>query len=329
MTFDVGTLSGVLGVVLTVLFFVVGYRQTVGAKKERASAANKEILDVLSRRFVLERDFQMEFEELNKFLSGKGIEHKIGISDIFSLGEFECALIARIIESDYVDPENRRAIIIRINNSFKVIPKDNIRFNRRIILNKAKSTNKNLWILGATSGVMSIMISVLLTIIKSNYNGNGVEQEKIGSLILLIFLSVTATAFMIVIYSRMRERTISVLSDGEARLRDMDLLFLEKRVVDRLSNAGFSVHNGQVVDYVIIHDESRIGLEIVRSLNSRSLSRDKIGMLYNVDRLNELIYIVKEVQKFDMKNAPNMVKIAGFDNFMEIIRDCMNSTRVP
>ena len=65
---DISLILSVLGVVLTVAFFVVGYRQTIGARKERARAANKELVVTLFRRFTLEKTFETSLEGIEKIV---------------------------------------------------------------------------------------------------------------------------------------------------------------------------------------------------------------------------------------------------------------------
>ncbi len=47
-------LWSVLGIVVSVGLFLIGYRQTVGARKERVTNANQEVEKILVRRIVLE-----------------------------------------------------------------------------------------------------------------------------------------------------------------------------------------------------------------------------------------------------------------------------------
>src|SRR5947209_5413978 len=71
LNFDLGTLSGVLGVILTIVFFIVGYRQSIGARKERAGAANRVILEILLRGLTLDTDFSTNYDGVDRFIAGK------------------------------------------------------------------------------------------------------------------------------------------------------------------------------------------------------------------------------------------------------------------
>jgi hypothetical protein len=77
MNFDPSIMLGAVGVALTILFFVVGYRQTIGARKERARAANKTATDAIFRRLTLEEAFETDSLSVNRLLYGWAIEARV------------------------------------------------------------------------------------------------------------------------------------------------------------------------------------------------------------------------------------------------------------
>jgi hypothetical protein len=120
MNLDLGTLSGVLGVVLTVIFFLIGYRQTLGAKKERIRAANEIIIDTLLRRLILEPNFSIPAKEVEKFISGKALDARLTYSDVISGRELEAIIYSRIVDNDYVAADARKTILARVNECFRI-----------------------------------------------------------------------------------------------------------------------------------------------------------------------------------------------------------------
>ena len=74
MGFDVATIASILGILLTVAFFAIGYRQTIGARKERARAARKSAVDTLFRRLSLEPNFVMDRGQLRKVVEGWALD---------------------------------------------------------------------------------------------------------------------------------------------------------------------------------------------------------------------------------------------------------------
>src|SRR5687767_5091893 len=122
MSFDLGTLSGVLGVILTIVFFFVGYRQTIGARKERAGAANREILETFLRRFTLDTDFSVHYEEAERFVAGKALDSRVKRSDVLSMDEIYSLLHARVISSDYVSAKKRKSVLEKLAKCFQSPP---------------------------------------------------------------------------------------------------------------------------------------------------------------------------------------------------------------
>ena len=119
MNYDISTSLSVLGIVLTVLFFVVGYRQTIGARKERARAANSQVVDVLFRPLAHEEAFGLSADELAKLLDGWALQAKVRFSDILGASEVEALLVARVFENDYISDEQRKSILERVRRMFQ------------------------------------------------------------------------------------------------------------------------------------------------------------------------------------------------------------------
>jgi len=64
------SLLGILGIAVSVVLFLIGYRQTVGAKKERVAAADSEIEKILVRRIVLE-GYVLKTADIERLAEGK------------------------------------------------------------------------------------------------------------------------------------------------------------------------------------------------------------------------------------------------------------------
>jgi len=95
MSFDLPTMLSVVGVVLTVVFFVVGYRQTIGARRERTRAANKGIVDALFKRLTLEPAFSLGLTEIEKLRVGGALSASINISDMMKPSDIEALFLTR------------------------------------------------------------------------------------------------------------------------------------------------------------------------------------------------------------------------------------------
>ncbi|HAY48757.1 hypothetical protein [Thalassospira sp.] len=207
-----GTFSGIIGVFLTIIFFAVGYRQTIGAKKERTSAANKELSEVLLRRFTVEDNFKINHEGVEKLLTGKSIEHKIDKGSLYSPQEFEAVLYTKVIEGDYISDDKRTLICSNIEKSFNK-SEENFLTSR----SKYNTKNKNETPLILLT-VSSAFIGFVSTFLFYKYNTNSIDNifpnshENSLSIFsyqapILTAAFITITALMLFTFTKYKEQT--------------------------------------------------------------------------------------------------------------------------
>lgn len=107
-------LQSFIGIGISIILFLIGYRQTVGAKKERVRAANTDIEKTLLRRTVLEA-YKPTVPDIVRLIEGKARDHRVRIADLLSPSQFLVTLFTRIVESDFVTSDQRETILERIN----------------------------------------------------------------------------------------------------------------------------------------------------------------------------------------------------------------------
>lgn len=95
------TFLAILGIVVSLVLFLVGYRQTVGAKKERIAACNAEVEKILLRRIVLE-GYTPTRLDLERLMDGKARDLRVSSDDLLSVGQVLNTLYTRIVESDLI-----------------------------------------------------------------------------------------------------------------------------------------------------------------------------------------------------------------------------------
>jgi len=103
----------VVGVSVSILLFLVGYRQTVGATKERTRIANAELEGILLKRIVLE-SYVPSAADIDRLIDGKARDHKVRTRNLMSPEQLLGTLYTRIVETDFITPAQRREIIERI-----------------------------------------------------------------------------------------------------------------------------------------------------------------------------------------------------------------------
>ena len=106
-------LLGGLGIFVSVILFLIGYRQTIGAKKERIIAANSEIEKIVLRRVVLE-NYNPSISDLSRLLEGKARDFRVKINDLLSEGQILNCIFTRIIETDLIEQNQRESILSRL-----------------------------------------------------------------------------------------------------------------------------------------------------------------------------------------------------------------------
>lgn len=103
----------IIGVGVSVGLFLIGYRQTVGARRERVRTANTNIEKTLLKRIVLE-SYTPTMGDIARLIEGKARDHRVRTRDLFSAMQILNILFSRIIESDFITPEQRTKIMERL-----------------------------------------------------------------------------------------------------------------------------------------------------------------------------------------------------------------------
>jgi hypothetical protein len=106
-------LLGALGIAVSVGLFLVGYRQTVTARRERAHAAEVELERILVRRIVLE-SYRPTSLDLRRLIQGKARDYRIRRGDIVSEAPLLIAIFTRITETDFIPHSEREEALARL-----------------------------------------------------------------------------------------------------------------------------------------------------------------------------------------------------------------------
>ena len=103
-------LSTLAGVGVSVFLFLIGYRQTIGARKEREFSANSDLERIVLRRIVLDNNIPQR-TDLLRLINGKSIDHRVRHSDLLSVSQLLNVVYTRIVESDLIDSTRRQNIL--------------------------------------------------------------------------------------------------------------------------------------------------------------------------------------------------------------------------
>ena len=111
MEVDIQTLFGIAA---SVFLFLLSYRQTVGAKKERVGIANNEIQQTIVKRIILE-SYTPNVAELSRLIDGKARDHRVKGNDLMSINQILNTVFTRIIESDLIVSDQRKIFLEQLN----------------------------------------------------------------------------------------------------------------------------------------------------------------------------------------------------------------------
>ena len=102
-----------LGVAVSVGLFLIGYRQTLGARKERIRTANTDIEKTLLKRLALE-SYIPSVSDVTRLIDGKARDYRVRTRDLLSETQTLNTLFTRVIESDFIGHEQREQILKRL-----------------------------------------------------------------------------------------------------------------------------------------------------------------------------------------------------------------------
>ena len=118
-----GYLQTGLGILVSIILFIIGYRQTIGAKKERAKNANHSIHRAIMRRMVLE-NYAPEYSDITRIIEGKAREFHVSPNDLLSEEQVLNGLYTEVFDSDLISPTQRVEIEKRLGSCFDKIEKE-------------------------------------------------------------------------------------------------------------------------------------------------------------------------------------------------------------
>jgi len=274
-------LSGVLGVVLTILFFFIGYRQTIGARKERASAANREISDTLLRRLILDPDFTLQYEEIERFIAGKALDNRVKMSDVIAMQEIYPLLYSRVVSSDYVPSKKRKGILEKLDKCFKPAPEDPHSIHslqkEQAETVRAKITGEAL--LAGVSAVMAMAVSAALA--SSIIDWSAVNIQGIKLPIVMAGAAAALTAIVLVLYVQLKDKATATNSGVADALAATARGFeMETKFAERLGAIGIQFTKEREVDFVLYTKGRRIAIELKSRLVPTSMVKRYISHLH-------------------------------------------------
>jgi hypothetical protein len=115
--FDGQTLfTFVVGTIVTLLTFWVGYKKTIGAQEERTRAVNQELVSSVLRRVAVEREV-MEAVQFQYIKTAKSYKSNVSSQRLIGFDDALSIVLSEIIDNDFLDPASKKSIIELIEKS--------------------------------------------------------------------------------------------------------------------------------------------------------------------------------------------------------------------
>ncbi|MDR7018286.1 hypothetical protein [Aeromonas salmonicida] len=299
-----------LGILVSLVLFVIGYRQTIGAKKERSKNANDSIVRTMMRRMVLE-DYAPVYKDLSRVIEGKAREFQVSSNDLFSVDEVLNSLYTEVFDSDLISPSQRIEIEGRLNIVFDKIEKEPVKstFSEFQQIKLEKISKKE----SLTAMVLSTsMLGALSSALYSFYETKSFETDfLLPSLGVLVGSIAVLTA--LATYKRSKEYDF-LPSVSSAKLTSSEF---EEDIAKILVKSGFTFAiepniNGLRPDFLVNVNGRRVAIEAKSwhgSVPLHILRRtiEYLQKLVSTETVDEVILVTKKrdgipVGAFDNEN---------------------------
>ena len=355
MSIDFSTIVGILGVALTIAFFVVGYRQTIGARRERARSANTQLLALLLQRIVLGEEMELDRSRIDKLILGFAVEYRVRFSDIHSVSQLEALLLLKILENPYLSNDQRSHSIERILACFQS-PNQNRRsdiqgvdyFERGVSQFPSRNAPEvSGWrtkaglegTLAAAAGAAAAVISGLSAIMIeflapgdfSEILPNNMDLSNLGVGIASGLMLITLTSISLYAFTRLREKTRDTSEEKSSKSVavefEEDLVEFVREVlkieISRNSAADFAYYLGGKFLVEAKRDINRISRKSILSIVEK-LEKACNNLNYDGAFIVSLENPKEKIRRIESSN----VRILSVNEFIDHLRSSKTSNGV-
>ena len=313
-----------LGIIVSLILFLIGYKQTIGAKRERIKSANKKIIDIILKRIILE-EYTPLTSDVERLTEGVARDYKINKTELMSLDIINSMLFTRIFENDLISKEQRMRDIERLSAVF--ITKDN---NKRLLdqqfnyvsnEKKQKLLTITSLLLGITSVLIGTMVPFFDSVLTSIPNDINMILITAGASFATIYI-----AYLFIKIKNNQEDDKSVSNSDYIK----DAVKFEEKVIAELNkyNASFSLldRKDQCWDFTININDEPVAVEIKFWRNRPPLSYvkrivEKINSAMEKTNINRGYILVNNAfDLYDRVNNDNL-KIISLADFIKIIHN--------
>jgi hypothetical protein len=220
-----------LGIIVSVLLFLIGYRQTVGARKERVKSANDKLIETILRRIILEK-YTPKRDEVKRLIEGKARDHKVRVKDLLSVDQILNTLYTRIFENDLISQNERDENLERFSALFEPDKKE-IKQEVELTFEKARDKNRKYFnlliiLLGTMSSVIGVSVVSFDKLTSINFD-SGLNLSILGTM-----LASMAAVFTVYTFLRFKDSQESSEDPAGPKNPIKDHIKFEKEIQNQL-----------------------------------------------------------------------------------------------
>nr|WP_294923145.1 restriction endonuclease [uncultured Flavobacterium sp.] len=250
-----------LGILVSVLLFLVGYRQTIGARKERIKSANEKLLETILRRIILEK-YTPKKDDIIRLIEGKARDYKVKHKDLLSVDQILNTVYTRIFENDLISQEQRDENIERLSSLF-IVDKKEIKQDIEQTFEKSKDKTRKVFnLLVLTLGLLSSIIGVSIV----SFDKLVKFDATLNSNILLTMIGSLIATFTVYLFLRFKDNQESSDENDLPRNPFRDFIKFEKEVVTQLKKLNIEtiIPNGKDdgYDLIALINNEKVAIEI-------------------------------------------------------------------
>jgi len=311
-----GYLQTFIGIGVSVFLFILGYRQTYGARKERMKAANADIQNTLLKRIILE-GFNPTKEAIKRIIEGKARDYRVQMKDLLSTEQIANSIYTKIFESDLITKEQREENLEKLTPLFETADKP--RTTERELELATDSKTKRYWLMLS----MGILTSLIGTFVVSFNEIVNLDSKYVLTVIVPVLLGSLSVILAVLVFQRVKESSESSEDTISSTVRRG--IDFEKEVANTLGKLGINhyIPSGRDLGYDFGFEKNgeKILIEVKAWRRRPPLSFLRKTIAYLEDSLSknnaaEAILLIKDKFDFDKSQFENeKIKIMTLKEF--------------
>lgn len=326
---DQDTLLAIAGIVVSIFLFLLGYRSTIGAKRERVRAANKEIIESLLKRLVLE-DFSPRLDEIDRFAAGKATDYLLKANNVLTTDQIIDILYARVLDNDLIGPEQRRKIVNRLRDfsdsdqlseESLVIPET--------VTGESSRKERTKFLIGLLGFASSVIASLMVFLLDITFSGKSLSFSKTDLMpVIATFLASLGIIIPIIFIKRLKdsqEETKPASSDEYHSDVEHEIAKLMKRM-----GISFEHMRRGPYDFRIDGKDGIYLVELKQSLTKApstligNLIKRLESIALDTNATSSLLVSLEPVPQRFKEMEGKHVKIFDIEGFKQFLRDLQN-----